>query len=177
MVPIRRDEDDLIQVHPPAILTPPQDGTSLDAEEVFAAAEAFAERWPGCTFVLDPEAGGEQLAQRLDRKLDAAVLTHSQKPGPMADASQKLAEAIATGAWPTPTTPELTRHVLTASAKFVGDGWRFVKPQGKNLPIDGVIALAMAVRVLNAVETTPWSRVQTSQPGIERLHLMREAER
>ncbi len=153
-VPIRRGEDDLIEVHPPTILTPPQDGTSLDAEDVFAAAEAFAQRWPGCTFVLDPEAGGEQLAQRLDRELDAAVLTHSQKPGPMADASQKLAEAIATRSLAHPNDDELTRHVISASAKFVGAVWRFVKPKGKNLPIDGVIALAMALRVLHATEAT-----------------------
>jgi hypothetical protein len=30
-----------------------------------------------------------------------------------------------------------------------------VKPKGKALPIDGAIALAMAVRVLHATEQTP----------------------
>ena len=72
----------------------------------------------------------------------------------MADASQKLAEAIATRGLAHPDHEELTRHVISASAKWVGALWRFVKPKGKSLPIDGVIALAMAVRVLQATETT-----------------------
>jgi hypothetical protein len=113
-VPIRRVAEEEVdhgvikfEVNRPAILTPPQDGSSLDSEEVFGVAAAMAERWPGCTFVCDPEAGGEQLAQRIDRELDATVLTHSQKPGPMGEASQLLAEAIAERASPTPTTRSL----------------------------------------------------------------------
>ena len=105
--------------------------------------------------MLDPEAGGEQLAQRLDRELDAAVLTHSQKPGPMADASQKLAEAIATRRLVHPDDQALTRHVISAGARFMGAMWRFVKPKGRNLPIDATVALAMAVRVLHATEGVP----------------------
>ncbi|MEK6272973.1 MAG: terminase large subunit [Actinomycetota bacterium] len=163
-VPIRRrDEDarrdgergDLIEVNRPAILTPPQDGSALDSEEVFGVAAAMAERWPGCTFVIDPEAGGEQLAQRIDRELGATVLTHSQKPGPMCEASQLLSEAIAERRLVHPADQELDRHVLAAAAKFYGVGWRFVKPKGKALPIDGAIALAMAIRVLNATEQVP----------------------
>lgn len=153
LVPIRRAES--IEVHPPAILVPPQDGSSLDAEDVFAAAEGMAERWPGCTFVLDPEAGGEQLAQRLDRELDAQVLTHSQKAGPMCHASQLLAEAIGEGKLEHPDDDGLTRHVLSAAAKFYGVGWRLVKPNRKNLPIDACVALAMAVRVLHASDGAP----------------------
>lgn len=160
IVPIRRgkrrsvspnaSDGETIQVHPPAILTPPHDGTSLDAEEVFGVAVTMAERWPSLTFVLDPEAGGEQLAQRIDRELRVPILTHSQKSGPMCDASQKLAEAIAEKGIEHPDDEELNRHVLSASAKFIGVGWRFVKPKLKNLPIDGAIALAMAHRVLLA---------------------------
>jgi len=105
--------------------------------------------------VLDPEAGGEQLAQRLDRELDAAVLVHSQKPGPMADASQKLAEAIATRRLAHPDDEELTRHIISAGARWLGAVWRFTKPKGKGLPIDATVALAMAVRVLHATESIP----------------------
>ena len=163
-VPIRRpDADAPIQVHPPAILTPPQDGTSLDAEEVFGVCQAMAERWPGLAFVLDPEAGGEQLAQRLDRELGVRVMTHSQKTGPMCDASQQLAEAIATGRLEHPDDEGLTRHVLSAAAKFYGVGWRFVKQGRKSLPIDACIALAMALRVLHAenVPTEPRPNVRS----------------
>ena len=46
-------------------------------------------------FVLDREAGGEQLAQRLEREIPTSeVITHSQKAGPMCLAAQRLAEAI-----------------------------------------------------------------------------------
>ena len=92
LVPIRREDDESpAQINPPVILKLPQDGTSLDADEVFGACELMADRWPTLTFVLDPAAGGEQLAQRLDRELRVPVMTHSQMTGPMSDASQKLA--------------------------------------------------------------------------------------
>ena len=68
-------------VHPPAILTPPHDGSSLDAKEVFGVCEAMAERWPGLTFVLDPEAGGEQLSPAHRPELDCQVLTHRKRRG------------------------------------------------------------------------------------------------
>ena len=170
ITPIHREEDGPIRVHPPAILTPPQDGSSLDAEEVFAACAEMAERWPGCTFVLDPEAGGEQLAQRLDRELRISVLTHSQRVRPMADASQKLAEAIAAGEIEHPDHEELSRHVLAAAAKFTGESWRFVKPQ-KRRPIDGVIALAMAVRVLKSLDQSTTTEDDQIVGPSSRIHL------
>ena len=40
--------------------------------------------------------------------------------------------------------------MLAAAARFVGAAWRFDKRKGKGLPIDAVVALAMAVRVLDA---------------------------
>ena len=76
-------------------------------------------------------------------------MTHSQMTGPMSDASQKLAEAIAARHIEHPNDEQLTRHVLSAAAKFYGARWKFVKPK-KGLPIDGAIALAMAFRVLGA---------------------------
>jgi hypothetical protein len=129
----------------PTILTPPHDGTSLDAEDVFAVAELYAKRYPGCTFVADPEAGGEQLCQRIERELDTGnVYEFSQKTGPMCGASQRLAEDIAAGKLRHPDHDELNRHVLAAAAKFVGPMWRLVKPKGKGAVIDAAIALAMA---------------------------------
>lgn len=155
LVPIYRESPEApIRVHIPAILTPPQDGRSLDAEEVFGACQMFAERWPGAVFCLDPEAGGEQLAQRLDRELQCVVMTHSQKTGPMCDASQKLAATVAAGEIEHPGNDALTRQVLSAGARFYGAQWRFVKPKRSNLPIDAAVALAMAVRVLDAVGRT-----------------------
>jgi hypothetical protein len=94
-------------------------------------------------------------------------MTHSQKPGPMCEASQLLSQAIAERRLAHPDDEELNRHVLSAAAKFYRVGWRFVKPKGKSLPIDGAVALAMAIRVLRATElpaaeTRPGARAAVS---------------
>ena len=149
-VPIFKTEEGKIRVHSPAILVPPQDGTSLDLEEILGVAEAMRESWPTCAFVLDPEAGGETLAQRIDRELGGMILTHSQRTAPMCRASQLLAETIAGGELEHPDDPALTKDVLAAAARFVGIGWRFTKQKRKAQPIDALIALAMAHRVLVA---------------------------
>ena len=157
IVPVWRDPEGPIRVHAPIILIPPGGGESLDAEDVFAACQQFAERWSGCTFVLDPEAGGEQLAQRLEREIPTSeVFTYSQKAGPMCLAAQRLAEAIAAHRIRHPDHEELTKHVLGASAKWVGPKWRFAKPRGKEgQKIDAVIALAMATSVIVDEESKP----------------------
>ena len=108
LVPIWKTEEGKLRVHTPTILTPPQDGTSLDFEDVFGAAEQMRERWPGCSFVLDPEAGGELLAQRIDRDLGGQIMTHSQKTNPMCRASQALSETISAGDLEHPEDDELT---------------------------------------------------------------------
>lgn len=165
--PIWRDGEK-VKVHTPTILTPPQDGTSLDFEEVFAAAEACRERWPTCSFVLDPEAGGEMLAQRIDNALGGMIVTHSQRPNPMCKASQILAEAVSAGQLQHPDDDAFNRQVLAAGAKFMGVGWRLVKQRGKTLPIDAAVALAMALRVLAEGQetTTPSSDVTVSSSQI-----------
>lgn len=142
------------QVHPPRILTPPRDGTSIAQEEIFAPIEDFCERWPKPTIVIDPAADGEQLAQRIEAELDAVVVEHTQKPSTMALAAQRLAVAISSRAIQHPDDAALNAHVLAAAAKQVGESWRFVKRSRKQLPIDGVIALAMAHSVLVASDTT-----------------------
>jgi phage terminase large subunit-like protein len=160
--PERAPGDELVIVGEPTILTPPQDGTSLDSEDVFAVAEMYARLYPDCTIVLDPEAGGEQLGQRIERELaDVEVVTFSQKTTPMCAASQRLAEDIAAAKLRHPDHDELNRHVLNAAAKFIGPQWRFVKPRGKRLPIDGCIALAMANDVIGSREPRARSVYET----------------
>lgn len=154
-VPTWRTEEGTVRVGTPTILTPPQDGTSLDFEEVYGVAVTLRERWPDCVFVLDPEAGGELLAQRIDNELGGAIMTHSQRTGPMTKASQALSESISGRMLEHPDDDELNRHILSAGAKFVGVGWRFVKQRGKALPIDAVIALAIALRVMTASDEGP----------------------
>jgi len=43
---------------------------------------------------------------------------------------------------------ELTAHLLTASAKIIGERWRFARPRGQRKPIDALTAAMTAVDVL-----------------------------
>jgi phage terminase large subunit-like protein len=150
LVPVwRPGKGGLIRVGRPVILSPPGDGTSLPVEDVFAACAAMARTWPQLTFVLDPLAGGEHLAQRLDADLPkVTVATHSQAHTPMCLASARLSEAIAERRIRHPDDEELTAHVLAAGVRQVGEQWRFGKQKGRDAPIDAVIALSMAVSTL-----------------------------
>ncbi len=146
LVPVwRPDGHDVVRVGRPVILTPPGDGTSLAVADVFDALEEMADRWPYATFVLDPAADGEHLAQRLDAELtNVRVATHSQKHPPMCLAASRLSEAISGRRIAHPDDPELNAHVLSAAARSVGEQWRFAKQRGRQTPIDALIALAMA---------------------------------
>ena len=67
----------------------------------------------------------------------------------MCAAAQRLAELVAEGKLRPPDDPQLNRHLLAAAPKFVGESWKLVK--GKSgAPIDGAIALAMALVTLTA---------------------------
>ena len=157
-------------VHPPRILNPPADGTSLSVEEIFDVVEEWAERWPALTFVLDPNAGGEQLAQRIDAEVpNVTVATHSQRPTTMAMAAQRLSEAIATGKIRHPDDEALNAHVLAASARPVGEGWRLVKARESAAPIDAAIALAMAVSTVIGGEAEPEFATAQWPGGILRM--------
>jgi hypothetical protein len=46
-----------------------------------------------------------------------------------------------------PADKELEEHAVAAAARFVGEGWRFVKPRGRDRWIDGLIAATIAVDV------------------------------
>jgi phage terminase large subunit-like protein len=146
---VRRESDQKFQVGRPIIITPPQDGTALPFEEIWEAARQMAERYPGCRFAFDPTRGGEQLFQQIDGELEGTdAILYSQDPRPMSLAAERLSTAIADRTIEHPDDPELTTHVLSAAAYFVGDRWKFVKQKRKKMPIDGVIALAMALSAL-----------------------------
>lgn len=153
--PVWRRADGVIVAHRPTIIEPPSDGTSTRIEDLWDALEEMDERWPQVTFVLDPNAGGEQLAQRLDVDLGARVATHSQKAPTMALAAQRLQEAIAGRKLRHPDDPGLNAHVLAATARPVGEAWRFVKPRKGSAPIDAVIALSMAISTLIGEDQQP----------------------
>lgn len=149
IVPVwRRGEDDPVVLHRPVIVTPPHDGTATNEEDIWKPIKAFAGRWPEVTFVLDPNAGGEQLAQRIDAELGSRVATHSQMPQPMALAAQRFSELVSSQKLRHPDDENFNAQVLAAAAKPVGEGFRFVKQRKKQLPIDGIIAASIAVSTL-----------------------------
>jgi phage terminase large subunit-like protein len=156
IVPIWRDEDGKFVVGPVSIIVPPRDHSATDAAVIFDACEELTEQFTHPMFVIDPEADGEQLAQRLDAELECEVVEHSQKPTPMALAAQRLSEAIASKRIRHPGNRELTTHILAAAPKPVGEGWRLVKPKRSNAVIDGAVALAMAISVASAEPEPVW---------------------
>lgn len=131
----------------PVIVTPPGDGTMLAESDVWDPLVAMAERWH-VRVVLDPNAGGQRLAQRLRDELGVEVLEHSQDPSPMADASMRFAGAVGAGLVEHPADDAFTAQVCAAAAKSTvgGEKWRLVKGRARR-PIDAAIAAAMAYRV------------------------------
>jgi phage terminase large subunit-like protein len=143
---VRSDEPPVAYVGAPVVLVPPRDGSSLSVDVIFDACADMAERWPDATFVLDPLAGGEQLAQRLDAELDnVRVTTYSQANAPMQKASMRLAAAITAGRLWHAVDPTLTAHVLACGVRQIGEGWRLAKQPGSSAPIDAAVACAMAL--------------------------------
>jgi phage terminase large subunit-like protein len=147
----------------PTILTPPRDGSTLDANAVLEAALEFTKSWTVRGFVFDRNAEGEFLAQKLE---DAGfeVIEHSQDPSPMADAGMGLAEAVGKHLVEHPQHDEFTAHVLAAKAQTTsGEKWRLVAPvkdrgarkkghqEGDEVEvIDAAIAAAMVRRTAHA---------------------------
>lgn len=148
------------EVGEPAIVEPPRDGTSTDEADIIEPLLEMRDRWKVLGVVFDRNAGGQQLAQRLERDHGMTVIDHSQDPAPMAQAAERLHEAVRTRALRHPAHERLTAHVLSAVAKrTTGEKWRLVKARR---PIDGAIALAMAINVAAGELDRP-------RPAFERL--------
>lgn len=155
-VPVwRPDGSDTFIIGHPRILHPPGDGTSIDDTDHWDVVSEMASVWPETTFVIDPNAGGESLAQRIDAELHARVATHPQEPRAMALAAQRLSELISGGRIKHPDDPELNSQILAAAPRPVGEGWRFVKRKKNKMPIDAAIATAMPVSVIVAGDDEP----------------------
>jgi phage terminase large subunit-like protein len=152
IVPVWHDGEK-IRVHPPTILIPPDEGLAF--KPIIQAVKDLSELWPGMTVLIDPNAGGEFIANALENDLGLDVVVFSQQPAPMAIAAQRLTSAIVDGTLEHPDDAELNRHVLSATAKTVGEGWRFAKSSKRSVPNDGVIALAMAVSQITAPSDGP----------------------
>lgn len=155
LVTVATTDDGRIVVGPVVVLEPPRDGTMLSENRVIEALEDLAARLPVRCVALDPNAGGYQLAQRLEDELGVPFVEHSQKPSAMATAATKLLEAIRERRLMHPDDPVLNQHVLAAAGKQLPGGeQRFVKQPRSRRPIDALIALTMAVNVATAIDTS-----------------------
>jgi phage terminase large subunit-like protein len=148
------DGDPTIILSRPVILKPPGNGEAVDVEDMVEACLGFARRYPGCSFAFDEMAGGEFLLQRLERELgnQHEFVSFPQRTGKLCNASMRFAELVSAGNIRHPGDERFTDHVLTASARYVGEHWRFARPKGKRKPIDALTAAMIAVDV---VASTP----------------------
>lgn len=128
------------------------DGRMTDEEVVKGAIVRLWLIWPDLEFALDPNAGGQSLAQWIERELcdgdEERVITYSQQPAPMQLASMHFAAGVRTRVVqepledPDPDKPEeanrtvpiwhpdderLNRHIRATAARYSGDRWRFDK--------------------------------------------------
>lgn len=126
------------------------DGRMTDEEVVKGAIVRLWLIWPDLLFALDPNAGGQSLAQWIERELcdgdEERVITYSQQPAPMQLASMHFAAGIRTRVvqepLEDPSEPEegnrtvplwhpdderLNRHIRATAARYSGDRWRFDK--------------------------------------------------
>lgn len=139
----------------PAIIVPPGDNRMTSEDVIKQTLRAFAERWPNARYAIDPNADGQTIAQWIVRELcdgdETRVITVAQQPAVMASASMLVAAHVRLGAlWHPNDGPGLSAQVLSAWARPVGARWRFDKHPKLKKPIDGAIALALALRVLRA---------------------------
>jgi len=143
------EDSDEILVEPLAIIAPPGDGTSTPEEAIWEPLEAAAERWPRATFIADPKLGGDLFLERVEREFPSVrTAVFDQVATALARMAAQFSEALASGRLSHSDDPALNAHVLAAAARPVGEQFRFIKQRRKKLPIDGLIALCMALSVL-----------------------------
>jgi phage terminase large subunit-like protein len=137
------------------VITPPRDGNSLRPEVIQVAFEAIHEETPIQRVVMDPSAGGEQLAGWLEDDLGVQVVSHSQKTGPMAVAAGRFMETLRDGTQKHVRDADFTRHVLNGVAKELPDGtFKFVRPvasrsSNEEAPLREIDALIAGSMVLS----------------------------
>lgn len=147
-VAVWRDDDGVFWMEPLALLEPPGDGGYITEDEIWAPIAAAAERWPRFTLVADPALGGDIFLERVEKEFpNARVAIFDQKPHPLARMAAQFTEQLAGGNIRHPDDQRFNAHVLAATQQPVGEGWRFIKQRKKKLPIDGLIAAAMALSV------------------------------
>ena len=154
LVPLWPEREGRHVIGPPAVLEPPGDGSLLDDRLIVSALLGMAARWRILGVVYDPNAGGQQMVQQLERDHAIRFVEHSQDNSPIALADGRLMEAIRRRSLAHDGDRTLRMHVLNAVEKPLGgEKFRFDRARrGPRKPIDALRALAMAhsVAVANA---------------------------
>jgi phage terminase large subunit-like protein len=130
------------------ITYPPVNGGSSKVADVKRQLQAFYELWPDAITVLDPNAGGNLIAEYLSDELEVTVVIQSQDASPMAHAAGLVSELVRDGRLEHPDNADYTRQIINAPAQSVGTGGdklRFGKHRD-GVPNDAAIATALAVR-------------------------------
>lgn len=134
------------------IITPPRDNNSLDPSEIRDAIEELHDLHPIRQVAMDITAANE-IAHWLEHELDIQVVEVNQKTPSKAACAGSFLEGLRTGRLKHVNDPEMTRHVMNAVAKDLGDGSvKFVRPRASRTVddeeqqrrvIDGLDAAAM----------------------------------
>lgn len=109
-------------------------------------------RTHGPVFGYDPHLYGTHADDLAEDGLNMVEVPQTDTQ--MVPASQSLYEAIMSEEIVHDGDPEMRRHVRSVIAKQKERGWRISKPVGSDKHVDGAIALAIAVRLALANETT-----------------------
>lgn len=141
------DDDGVAWIGGARILVPPAEkGVGLRKSAIIEAITELADKFGAKTVVIDPETGGEIIAQDLEDDLGLDVVAHSQKPAPMAQAAERFYAAVNEQMLRHPGDPSFSRHVLNAHRRSTQDGrWSFVKESKQSKKhIDALIAAVIA---------------------------------
>jgi phage terminase large subunit-like protein len=143
-------DDGVVWIGRVRVLVPPAErGVGLRKREILDAIAELAEEFGATVVVIDPETGGEFIAEDLEDELGLELIAHSQKPMPMAQAAERFYAAVREQKIRHPRDATFTRHVLNAHRRSTVDGrWSFVKETKQSKKhIDALIAAAMVHNV------------------------------
>jgi phage terminase large subunit-like protein len=134
----------------PVILTPPGDGSMLDDRLITEAILGFNVRFKLKGVVFDPNAGGQQLAQQLERHpFNIPFIEHSQKPAARAVSDIRFMEALRRKELIHDGDKVFRQHVLNVIARPTsGGGFFFDRPNhGPRKATDAIVAASMVHHV------------------------------
>lgn len=157
LAPLWIEAEDRRVAGTPVVLEPPGDGSLLDDRLIVDALLQMRERWQILGVVYDPNAGGQQMVQQLERDHAIPFVEHSQDNSPIALADGRFMEAVRRKALVHDGDRTLRAHVLNAVEKPLGgEKFRFDRARrGPRKPIDALRALAMAHSVAVAEMERP----------------------